>query len=343
METNLRPLTVGEILDRTAHLYRTNFTLFAGISSVYAGAVLALGLAQIGVLELAKARQAQLGWISAALIILQLVLMFVLGGLQVAANNRAVAWVHLGQPASVRRAYAGVLPKSGRYVWLMTILMFLIGWPIALIYSGFIAAIAIWVRPLSKTAVAGATGAAAGGNQQANNVLIVMLSLVFVGLLAVGLAYAVVIGLRYALAVPACVVEDLKARQAIRRSIGLSKGARGRIFLLGLLVFIIQFGIVAATQGFFVVLSVKHHGQLAAWTRVIQQLVAFATNTFIGPMYATGLMLFYYDQRVRKEGFDIEWMMQAAGMMPAAQADETPAASADAPAAPLAEAGSAHE
>ena len=24
---------------------------------------------------------------------------------------------------------------------------------------------------------------------------------------------------------------------------------------------------------------------------------------------------FYYDQRMRKEGFDIEWMMQSAGMM----------------------------
>jgi hypothetical protein len=31
-------------------------------------------------------------------------------------------------------------------------------------------------------------------------------------------------------------------------------------------------------------------------------------------MYATGFTLFYYDQRIRKEGFDIEWMMQAAGM-----------------------------
>ncbi len=36
MESNLRPLTLGEILDRTAQLYRTNFLLFAGIASVYA-------------------------------------------------------------------------------------------------------------------------------------------------------------------------------------------------------------------------------------------------------------------------------------------------------------------
>ena len=31
-------------------------------------------------------------------------------------------------------------------------------------------------------------------------------------------------------------------------------------------------------------------------------------------MFSTGLTLFYYDQRVRMEGYDIEWMMQAAGM-----------------------------
>jgi len=46
-------------------------------------------------------------------------------------------------------------------------------------------------------------------------------------------------------------------------------------------------------------------------------------------MYATGLTLFYYDQRIRKEGFDIERMMEAAGMTaphPAAAAQPTLAA-----------------
>ena len=44
METTLRPLTLGEILDRTAELYRSNFLLFAGISSIYAGIILVLSL-----------------------------------------------------------------------------------------------------------------------------------------------------------------------------------------------------------------------------------------------------------------------------------------------------------
>ncbi len=46
----------------------------------------------------------------------------------------------------------------------------------------------------------------------------------------------------------------------------------------------------------------------------IQQISVFLISTFIGPIYSTGLTLFYYDQRIRKEGYDIERMMQAAGL-----------------------------
>ena len=119
--------------------------------------------------------------------------------------------------------------------------------------------------------------------------------------------------LRYSLAVPACTVENLKARAAIRRSIQLSKGSRGRIFMLGLLALIIQLGLTGITQGFFVVVGIKHQGVLPVWMSVAQQFLAFLTNTFVQPIYATGFTLFYYDQRVRKEGYDIERMMQSGG------------------------------
>jgi len=157
--------------------------------------------------------------------------------------------------------------------------------------------------------------------------------------------------LRYALAVPACVIEDIKARQAIRRSIELSKGARGRIFLLFLLVLAIEMGLGLVTQAFFIFAVMKYHGELPASLRALQQVVAFCTNTFVAPIYATGFTLFYYDQRVRKEGFDIEWMMQAAGLgsqaheaapgLPQSLAELETAA--DATQAPATDPGSAHE
>ncbi|MDR3749966.1 MAG: glycerophosphoryl diester phosphodiesterase membrane domain-containing protein, partial [Terracidiphilus sp.] len=124
----------------------------------------------------------------------------------------------------------------------------------------------------------------------------------------------ILMGLRYALALPACVVEDLKARPALRRGIQLSKGARGRIFVLGLLIGVIKLGLVMVTQLFILIAAFKHHGQLGPGLTALSQVISFFTTSFLGPIYATGITLFYYDQRVRKEGFDIEWMMQAAGL-----------------------------
>jgi len=50
----------------------------------------------------------------------------------------------------------------------------------------------------------------------------------------------------------------------------------------------------------------------------------FAVQAFTKPVYAIALTLFYFDQRIRKEGFDIEWMMHQAGMVaPPAPEPET--------------------
>jgi hypothetical protein len=37
-------------------------------------------------------------------------------------------------------------------------------------------------------------------------------------------------------------------------------------------------------------------------------------STITGPIYPIAITLFYYDQRIRLEGYDIERMMDAAGM-----------------------------
>jgi len=334
MECNLRPLTLGEILDRTAQLYRTNFVLFAGISAVYAGVLLVLNLLQIGLGELFRVLHMtqQLQWLTLGFVALILPLMFIFAGAAVAANNRAVAWVNLGQPATIRSAYASTLPRLGRYLWLMTIAAFVIWLPMVLIYGGYFALIFFYARPKGLLSH-NRTGA--GIDPQAA-IIIALATLAFVLLLILAIVYAILMALRYSLAVPASVVEDLKARKALRRSIELSKGSRGRIFVLGLLIAVIQTGLVVVTQIFFIVAAVKQHGLLPAWAQVLQQIIGFLTNSFIGPMYATGLTLFYYDQRIRKEGYDIEWMMEAAGLtVPALAAGPVPAAT-PAEAAPVA-------
>jgi uncharacterized membrane protein len=338
METTLRPLSLGEILDRTAELYRGNFLLLAGISSVYAGVLLVLSLLQIGAQQAAPGLHLGTGLIVLTVIgVVVLVLaIFVTGGIAVAANTRAVGWLHLGEKASIGEAYRAILPRTGRYLWLMTLTYFLAWFPFVAVYGSYMAIIYVYIRPtgMLKPHVAGA----AAPDQQT----VMILAGATIAFLLLGIAtfvYGVIMSLRYSLAVPACTVEGLKARAAMKRSVELSKGSRGRIFMLALLAGVIQIGLTGLTQGFFVLAGIKHQGVLPVWMSIVQQLLAFLTNTFVGPIYATGFTLFYYDQRVRKEGYDIERMMHTAGMTRPEIAAEVSAQSA----LPPGDTGSGHE
>ncbi len=311
METNLRPLSLGEILDRTAQLYRSNFLVFAGIFSIYAGVALVLNLIQIGVGALVQKGQTapKISWPLVTAELVEWIFLVLLLGAAIAAINRVVSWVHLGEPASIRGAYASTLPRFGRYLWLMTVTGLRAWLPFALTYGGFLLFWFLYVAP-KKILVHPKSGV------DERLLIVVLVTLGCFLLIFLAFVYGLLMTLRYALAMPACVIEDLGLRDAIRRSIDLSKGARGRIFVLFLLIGVIKLGLVGITQASFVVMIFKNHGQVTPLVSSISQVVAFFTNTFIGPIGGTGVALFYYDQRVRKEGYDIEWMMQAAGLIP---------------------------
>jgi hypothetical protein len=311
METHLRPLSLGEILDRTAQLYRSNFLVFAGIFSIYAGVALVLNLIQIGVGVLVQKGQTapKISWPLITAELVEWIFLVLLLGAAIAAINRVVSWVHLGEPASIRGAYASTLPRFRRYLWLMTVTGLRAWLPFALAYGGYLLFALLYVRPKGLL-----THPASGLDQRVLVFLLVTVG--FLLLIFVAFVYGVLMTLRYALAMPACVIEGLTARDAIRRGIDLSKGGRGRIFVLFLLIGVIKLGLVGITQAAFVVMVFKNHGQVSPVVSSISQVVAFFTNTFIGPIGGTGVALFYYDQRIRKEGYDIEWMMQAAGLMP---------------------------
>ena len=336
METILRPLSLGEILDRTAQLYRNNFVLFAGIFSVYCGVALVLNLLLIGLGELLKTLHmtGSVIWITGIGGGIEMLILFLLLGAAVAAISRAVAWVHLGQPATIRGAYSSILPRLGRYLWLMTIVAFVVWTPLVLLYAAYFGFMVMYVKGFGTPAGIAAQQSAMNNPQTA--VMVLAASLIFILLIFPACVYTILMSLRYALALPACVVENLKARPALRRGIELSKGSRGRIFVLALLIGVIKLVLVGFTQIFFIVAIVKHNGQVSAATSAISQIIAFFTNTFLGPIYAAGITLFYYDQRVRKEGFDIEWMMQAAGMIVPALAAAPGAAPVAAPEPPSA-------
>jgi hypothetical protein len=194
----------------------------------------------------------------------------------------------------------------------MTLTGVLIYTPIGLLYGGLFLTMSHYIKGYGTMAGVGAQQAAMSdpATMAAVGVVFGVFALLFFPVAI----YTVFMALRYALALPACVVEGLTAWQAMRRGIQLSKGARWRILVLGLLIGAIKLGLMGLTQLFFIASFLKHNGEVSALMLSLSQLVGFFTNSFLGPIGAAGITLFYFDQRIRKEGFDIEWMMQAAGM-----------------------------
>jgi hypothetical protein len=62
----------------------------------------------------------------------------------------------------------------------------------------------------------------------------------------------------------------------------------------------------------------------------IRAFVDFLLTVVLGPLFPIALTLIYYDQRIRKEGYDIERMMDAAGLNASAVAAAVASDSAEA-------------
>ena len=129
-----------------------------------------------------------------------------------------------------------------------------------------------------------------------------------VGLAMISVVYGIIAYIRNSLAIPAAVMENLGVRAAMRRSKVLVAGRKGRIFLLGLLM-IALYMVAGMIQMPFALLILHSRSAEHVLVQIISLLVAFLCSSLIGPVAAIALCLFYIDERVRKEAFDIEFLM----------------------------------
>jgi hypothetical protein len=291
----LRPMSTSELLDRTFSLYRKNFLLFVGIASVGPAAyllfqaswVIAVGIPGVRGTKSSAAMGASIG----ASFLLGLLLMVAGMAIAHAATVKAVAAVHLGQQTTIGGAYRSLKGRFARILAIFFSVMLLIfgGAIILIVAASLIATLAI-----GGGARAGTGFAIAGG---------------IVGLIAVIAAAltAITIFVRYSLAVQACVVEDLNVRASLKRSAFLSKGSRGRILtvytVFAVLSGIVSFALVLPTT----LVPVLFGAGIASL--MISYLAGFVSGCLTGPLATIGMSLVYYDERVRKEAFDLQLMM----------------------------------
>ncbi|HEX4032366.1 MAG TPA: glycerophosphoryl diester phosphodiesterase membrane domain-containing protein [Terracidiphilus sp.] len=328
MSETLRPMTLGDILDRTIQLYRRNFVSFAGIAAVPTVVILAFMvplLAAVGTLGVFHRKAAPLnGALLAAIVagsMIFAIVILVATVVSQAALIRAVTGAHTGQRLSIGEALGSVRPHFGRYLGVL----FLQG-----IWVGLIPAVIAGVVLGVVFALARAAGGGAGSIGLAG----------FAAFLIVAAAIVIIVlrGLTYSLALPACIAETKPAWESLQRSKKLSKGTRGRIFLMFLLIWVVAMAL--STGGYIVMLIVMAAAALLGKGgvggiiaivagEIINLLVNFALQVLITPVYMAALVLFYYDQRIRMEGYDIEWMMERAGLT-VAQPEIASGAAADA-------------
>jgi uncharacterized membrane protein len=258
MSTDLRPLSLGELLDRTFFLYRKNFALFAGIVALPLLVLLAFQLSGV-----AFQRNQTVGFAiasalwSLATVVVQLGAYAAFQG----ATVIAVSHVHLGRPASIAESFAGI---KGRILYL------------ALIMLGY------------------GLGIAVG----------------FVLLIIPG----IILGLMWALTIPVAVLEDKGLRDSVSRSAELTKGARGRVFVIYLLFAILLYAVyfVWGIPLGIVMAMMSRSNNVQQATLLFQiglPVGIFISQCLVAPLMNIGLALLYYDQRVRKEAFDLQHMM----------------------------------
>jgi hypothetical protein len=253
----LRPLTVGELLDRTFFYYRQHFALFVGIAALPGLLALALQVATVFV----KPTLDNL-LLTAALALAAVFVYLVTGMLTHGATVVAVSHILLEREIHIAEAFDRIRHRLGKLILI---------------------SINVGVR-----------------------VMLGVLFLIFPGIL---------LALRYSLAIPVAVLEETGVSASLSRSATLTKGHRGRILLVYLLLFVLV--IIASMLWPFLTMliaaglsSAVRAGQQPVWTRVMLQFGNFVSTSLLGPIMTIALTLVYYDERVRKEAFDLEHMMQ---------------------------------
>ena len=304
MHLDLRPLTVGEIFDRAFTLYRRNLWLFVGITALPA----VLGLAMALLMQfmqrmmgraalaadnpdpalMASAGMALLGMVGGLLVIF--IVYWIVYMIALGATTHAVSELYVGRSASVRQSYSGMRGRIGG----LLVLMLLVG----------IRLVVLWIAGTVTVVIGAVVGAFV-------HPVVSGLLMVFglVGLLLVG----GVMMLRYGMSVSALVVEGLSPGNAIRRSIELTKGRLGRVFLLVLCSMMVSFAAALIFQGPFTAgaLFAGPESTLGFWLDVAGAVFGTSAGTFTAPFLVIGLALLYYDARIREEGFDLELTLQA--------------------------------
>jgi len=302
MTTILRPLSTSELLDRTFYLYRNNFGLFVGIAAVPQTGVLALHLVDSAL------------WLRVWIpsrglrVALFYVASFVAVQISHAATAAAVSNLHLERGADIWSAYKGVGRSLFRVIGIS-----LVAFAMPFVLAVIVGVVAMFVS-LGLLAAFGVfnDGAVAGAGMR---VTVLMLIVIAAPLLAIRW------WVRWALVVPATVLEGGGLGTSLRRSKWLTQGRHWRIFVVFILVLTLTWAVSVLLQTPFYSMvkwgDLLRAGQITTSAAIVSSAGNFLSQSLVSPLLTIAFTLIYYDERVRREGFDLQLMISKLEQAPA--------------------------
>jgi hypothetical protein len=305
------PMGFGQILDRTFKLVRAHWKLYARVAVLPAlalvaiivlvagGALLALGPQLRGVQTPPNLETIVLLGFSAIALEIGMVL---LSALYLPAAHYAAIQTNRGQMTTAAQAYDVARQRYGRFLWLLVLITLYLVVPLLAIVLAFTLA-GVGIHFLL------------GGHAATLGVLVpAIFGLIYLGFLV----YTVFIALRFSLSYAACVDEEITASAALKRSAQLTEGARGRIFVVLLVIYAILYAVTYVAL-ILSVLAVGGVGVLAALIMHVEQgtpaffaLIALGGLLYVGMIavvsianyigMVAAIAVLYDDQKLRLRG-----------------------------------------
>ena len=312
MTLDLRPLALGELLDRAFTLYRRHFRLFVGLMAIPSLFTLLFGVVSELVQGLLRNSPEALAGadpvhmmemvIGGSIVFLLMFVAYLVAYMvTLGATTVAVSELYTGRAPTMGSAYGRMRGQVGRLIILIAVRL------VGLFVAGM--AVVFLIGTGAALAIGGGVGAALTGLG------------IILGTFAMMLG-CFVFALRYAVSVPALVLENIPARAAIRRSIDLTRGSLGRAAVLAVFATIIAYAALFLLQGPFAVgVIMAGPGTSTATCFSLMGAVAGTIgNAITGPIMIVALAVFYYDVRIRKEGLDLQLMVANLDQQPMAPA-----------------------
>lgn len=314
MTTELRPMSLGELMDGTFTHYRQHFWTLVGIMTIpEAVLVVARSLLLMRgepnfsttTAQPPAAVQAQLAEVLVSVFGgfgVTLVLYILVYSIALGAVTWAVSEFYLGRTITIKECYRRLRGKAGRIIGLGLL-------AIVVCVCGYLAFIFAILLPVGIAAGLGAVLPSSKGGLVATVALWVA---AVVGAVVGGLWILRAV-LRYCgVAVPAMLIEDIGPVRAMGRSWRLAKGRTGPILWILILTTLIQLVFVLVFQAPFWVASAltgSKSGIMPLSLSLPMTISEGIAGAIGGPLIMIGLVLLYYDARVRTEAFDLQLMM----------------------------------